>query len=289
MSSGLGARVLTALVLVPFVIALLGWGPWWGFPALVVVGVALSTQELLNILLAEETRKLRWFGVFCAVGVVVGCLCLWSPPARYGFPLMPAGLVIVVLLLQLATAWFLFSRGGAANQAVVPSYLALFCFGVLYTSLLGSHIALLSYLPEGRAISTNAWVFLLMTTTFLGDTMAYFFGRSIGGPKVFVAVSPNKTWAGVFGCAVGGVVGAFAISWILLPQLRWWDCVVIGVCTSILGQIGDFSESLMKRAHHVKDSGSLLPGHGGLLDRIDALLFNGPFIFYYATWVILAR
>lgn len=289
MSSGFGARVLTALVLVPFVVALLGWGPWWGFPVLAVLGVTLATQELLAILLVEETRNVRWFGVVCVVFVMVGFLLLWSPPARYGFPFMPAGMLIVVLLFQLATAFFLFARGASANQAVVPSYLALFCFGVLYTSLLGSHIALLSYLPEGRPVSSNAWVFLLMATTFLGDTMAYFFGRGIGGPKVFVAVSPNKTWAGVLGCAVGGVGGAFAVSWILLPQLLWWDCLVIGVCTSILGQIGDFSESLMKRAHKVKDSGSLLPGHGGLLDRIDALLFNGPFIFYYATWVVLAR
>ncbi|MCB9642820.1 MAG: phosphatidate cytidylyltransferase [Myxococcales bacterium] len=286
MSSGLGARVLTALVLVPLVVGLLGWGPWWGFPALAVVGVGLATHELLNILLVKEKKSLRLFGVFCNLVVMLSLLLLWSTPARFGFPFTPSGMVAVVLLFQVATAFFLFARGGAENQEPVPAYLALFCFGILYTSLLGSHVALLSFLPKGKP---NSWVFLLMFATFMGDTTAYFFGRSIGGPKVFPAVSPNKTWAGVVGCMVGGTAGAFLASWLLLPVLLWWDCLIIGIATAILGQIGDFSESLMKRAHKVKDSGSLLPGHGGILDRIDALLFNGPFIFYYATWVILVR
>ena len=289
MSSGLGARVLTSLVLVPLLIALLGWVPWWGFATLGVLALGLTASELLGMTLAEETAGMRLYGVVANMALIVGILLLWPSGAiSFGFPFTPPGLGLLSFFLMLTMAIFLFARG-SGKQESVPIHLSAMSFSFLYIGILGVHVLLLTRLPDGQSVSRNSWVFLALAATFLGDTMAYFFGRGFGGPKLYPAVSPKKTWAGLIGCMVGGVGGAFGVQWILLPKLLWWDCLIIGFACAILGQIGDFSESLLKRAYHVKDSGTILPGHGGLLDRIDALLFNGSFLFYYAVWVILAR
>jgi phosphatidate cytidylyltransferase len=239
--------------------------------------------------LAEETAGMRLYGVVANMALIVGILLLWpSGTISFGFPLTPPGLGLLSFFLMLTMAIFLFARGGGKQESV-PIHVSALSFSFLYIAILGAHVLLLTRLPDGHSTSRNSWVFLALAATFLGDTMAYFFGRGFGGPKLYPAVSPKKTWAGLIGCMVGGIGGAFAVQWILLPKLLWWDCVIIGLACAILGQIGDFSESLLKRAYHVKDSGTILPGHGGLLDRIDALLFNGSFLFYYAVWVILAR
>ena len=148
---------------------------------------------------------------------------------------------------------------------------------------------MLARLPDGLAVNRHGWVFLALGGTFMADTGGYFFGKLIGGPKMAPKVSPNKTWAGLCGCIVGGIGGAFAAQALLLPRLQWLDCVCLGLCIALVGQIGDLFVSLLKRAFGVKDTGAILPGHGGLLDRIDALLLTGPLIFYYATWFVLAR
>ncbi len=121
----------------------------------------------------------------------------------------------------------------------------------------------------------------------MADTGGYFFGILLKGPKLFPSVSPGKTWSGLAGCIIGATAGAFAVKFILLPTLSPSDCITLGTLVAIIGQVGDLAESLFKRAHQVKDASSLLPGHGGFLDRIDALLWTGPFVYYYILWFLV--
>ena len=124
-----------------------------------------------------------------------------------------------------------------------------------------------------------------LVITWANDTLAYFAGRFLGRHKLYPEVSPNKTWEGFFGGMVGSVVGMFIARAFFFPVFTVADCLVLGIVGGILGPIGDLCESMLKRAYGVKDSGRIIPGHGGILDRIDALLFNAPLVFGYVHFV----
>jgi len=134
--------------------------------------------------------------------------------------------------------------------------------------------------PEGLQ-----WVISALVITWANDTCAYFAGRLFGRHKLHPAVSPNKTWEGFAGGAFGSVAGMFVARWVAFPALTTVDCIALGLLGAVLGPLGDLCESLLKRAHGVKDSGTLIPGHGGLLDRVDALLFNAPAVYLYVIAV----
>lgn len=289
--SGLGKRFLTALIAVPLLIAIVGWLPWYAFGLVAIAALTLTMVELFSITLVEETPEMRRWGVVLGGATLTALVFSWQAPARYALGWSPPGLGIVVLVVMAVFATFLFGRGRRADLHPIPGRIGQMGFGILYIALLGTHIIWLTRLPHATGSYTHraAWVFLVLACVFLSDTGGYFFGKGLGGPKLYPSVSPNKTWAGLAGCIVGAGLGAFGTSWFLLPLLTPVDCILIGVGVGILGQIGDFSESLIKRAYQVKDSGSILPGHGGLLDRLDAMLFAGPFLFYYAVWIVLPR
>jgi phosphatidate cytidylyltransferase len=127
------------------------------------------------------------------------------------------------------------------------------------------------------------WVALAIAVTFGNDSGAYFTGRAFGRHKLAPAISPGKTVEGALGGLVASLVVTLIARSLFLPELSLRDCVMIGVPAAIVGPVGDLVESLLKRAAGAKDSGRLLPGHGGILDRIDALLFVGAYVFLYAT------
>lgn len=286
---GLGKRVLTSVVALPILIGLIGWVPWYGFSALVWVSITLSLSELFAMLMAQETPAFRRFSVAVGSAALAAMLLLWRAPKVYQLFWSPSTLWIVFLSLLIVAGFILFSRGASETLSEVPPHLTAMFFGVTYLSVCGAHIAYLARLPESSTSLLHGWVFFALGATFMTDTGGYFFGKFIGGPKMAPSVSPNKTWAGLLGCAVGAVGGSILAKLYLISALTWLDCVIIGVTFALIGQMGDLFMSLMKRAFKVKDTGSILPGHGGLLDRIDALLFTGPFLFYYAAWVVLPR
>jgi phosphatidate cytidylyltransferase len=153
-------------------------------------------------------------------------------------------------------------------------------FGITYAVLPLGYLALIRRHDHGAA-----WVFVVLTVTWIGDSFAFAGGHLLGRHKLYPAVSPGKTIEG----AVAGLAGSLAATAVAklwyLPSLTWLDCVLIALPGNLLGQLGDLCESLIKRGAGVKDSGALLPGHGGVLDRIDALLFVSPYVYAYATWV----
>jgi phosphatidate cytidylyltransferase len=131
------------------------------------------------------------------------------------------------------------------------------------------------------------WVILVFVVTWANDTLAFFAGRAFGRHRLLERISPKKTWEGFAGGAVGSVAGAFAVKALLLPAEPAWACLAMAAGGAVVGPAGDLAESLIKRGAGVKDSGRLIPGHGGLLDRIDALLFVAPWI--YGCALLLER
>jgi phosphatidate cytidylyltransferase len=152
--------------------------------------------------------------------------------------------------------------------------------GILYLGWLLSHFVALRGLDDGQN-----WVFLALFATFASDTTAYFVGRAWGRHKLAPTISPGKTWEGT----IAGFLGAIIVSLLFtLPlPLGYGQAILIGFLISLFGQIGDLTESLFKRKMGVKDSGRLLPGHGGFLDRIDSVVFAGVVVYYYVIWVVL--
>jgi phosphatidate cytidylyltransferase len=166
-------------------------------------------------------------------------------------------------------------------------------FGAVYCSMI-------AYLVPLRQIAApsvwgdlnwgkSGWVILVCVLSWWGDTGAYFFGRYLGKHKLAPRISPSKTWEGFFGGLAASVGAGFFTKLIILPSLPPADCVFIGLIAGILGPIGDLAESMLKRSFHVKDSSHLLPGHGGMLDRIDGLVFNGIVVYAYYFLVIAGR
>jgi phosphatidate cytidylyltransferase len=230
---------------------------------------ALTLREFLRMALPGERRAENTMvviaGVFCSVGLVY-------------FDSDHKLLSLVLPLLFICLLYLFLFR----DLRRVGAELALSCLGLLYVPLLLSHAALLRGLSEGRS-----WIAMVLLIVMTSDTLAYFIGRACGRHRLYEAVSPNKTIEGALGGLVGGVLGALLCEELLLAALCWADVMLLGIGIGIASQFGDLVESLLKRSFGVKDSGTLIPGHGGLLDRLDSLLFAFPVTYYYALWVAL--
>ncbi|MET0402334.1 MAG: phosphatidate cytidylyltransferase [Cystobacter sp.] len=152
--------------------------------------------------------------------------------------------------------------------------------GFLYGSVGLTAMCALRQMQDGLA-----WVIAALVITWANDTAAYFAGRFLGRHKLYPEVSPNKTWEGFAGGLVGSIAGMFVARAFFFPILTVTDCLFLGFFGGILGPMGDLCESMLKRAYGVKDSGRAMPGHGGILDRIDALIFNAPLTFVYVIFL----
>jgi phosphatidate cytidylyltransferase len=186
-------------------------------------------------------------------------------------------LVAVTLPALLAALWLLFRFRDIALAAREWSLLAA---GVLYVPLLISQLLLLRAGPSG-----TSWIFLLLIIVMAGDSAAFYVGSAWGRHKLYPAVSPNKSIEGAVGGLAGSVAGAFIARMTFFPQLTPADAIATALLLGLLGQLGDLFESLLKRSCGVKDSGTIIPGHGGILDRLDSILFAAPVAYWYAHFL----
>jgi phosphatidate cytidylyltransferase len=266
-------RVASAVVLVPIVVALT-WKGGWPFAALVAVGAAVAAAELVAMFAS--------FGVAEALGVAVaGALPLAAQVARDGLlpawgPLALAGAAIAVL------SAFLFRRVPLAD---VPRAAGAVALSWLWVGLLAATMVRLRAL-DGGGRPGFGWVLLAFAVTWGNDSAAYFAGLAFGRRKLYERISPKKSWEGAIGGVAGALAGAFLVRAFALPGLGVGTALAAALGGSVLGPLGDLSESMAKRAAGVKDSGRVIPGHGGVLDRIDALLFVAPWVYACA---LLAR
>ena len=260
--AGLGWRLITATFGIPVVLGVIYVG---GLVFMAVVGVALVTGY------AEFARALKLRGAgLIAVGVAT-----------------VAGLVVSARFADDGQAAVL-AIGAAASLVTlivageVPTRLdgwGLALAGVLYVGLLGQYLVLLRELPNGRD-----WLLLAIFTTFATDTGAYATGRLVGRHKLAPRLSPSKTVEGALGGLLAGAAGAVALGELLDLGEPAAATLALGGAAAVAGQLGDLAESLIKRSAGVKDMSSVLPGHGGVLDRLDSLLFVVPLVYFAARW-----
>jgi phosphatidate cytidylyltransferase len=185
---------------------------------------------------------------------------------------LAAGMVVALLVAALL-------QRGALEQA--PRSAGLAALGWGYAGLLPSAVVALRV----HESAGWQWVVLLFIVSWANDTLAYFAGRFLGKRPLAPRISPKKTWEGFWGGAAGSIAGAVAVKLLFLPAVSIPAVVVVGAGAAVLGPLGDLSESMLKRAAGVKDSGRVIPGHGGLLDRIDAVLFVAPWVVACAMWL----
>jgi phosphatidate cytidylyltransferase len=248
-------RALSAMVLGPLALACI-WLGAEAFTGMMALAVALLAWEWVH-LCGRRVRVLPGMAVPVAV-FAAGALAV-QDQVRWA---------LLVLALGFVVAWWFAHR--MAETLTQPALrLAL---GVLYIGLAG--IALIVLRQDGWAGRAN--VFFLFLVVWASDIGAYMAGRALGGPKLWAAVSPNKTWSGAGGGLLAALLVALAVAFAVDPAVRVLPVLAVAALLGIASQAGDLLESAIKRHFHVKDSSSLIPGHGGLLDRLDGLLAAAP-------------
>ena len=250
-------RVLTALVLIPLFCYLILWAPDVLFWAAAVGVAVLCFREYANLVALHEIPKPGIFGY--AAGMVI----IFAPQRE-------TALIVIIVLLAMTLAL----RSRELPDAL--PYAAALILGVLY--IFGS----LRCAIDLRAIS-RYWVLFALSLNWVGDIAAFYVGRAIGEHKMAPRVSPGKSWEGAVASAAASVIYAAVYFPRLLPAVPLLEAVGITVAANAAGQFGDLCESALKRGAGVKDSGTLLPGHGGWLDRIDSGLFALPVVYLLAS------
>lgn len=285
-------RVATAAVLIPLVVLLV----LWGSTALVAIGMALvillALFEFFALGDAIGQRAYRFWTAACALAVVyvqwiaaiapsyelAGGLALHREIGKIFFGVLPAVADVFFVFLLGVAALTLWTRRplveGLPAAGISSSGLILVALPLTYAIRL-----------HGQEIYGPKLLLFALLITWVGDTAAYFAGRGIGKHKLAPHLSPNKTWEGTIASFVGALlVGLVFSPWIIMPLPHLLAMAAAG---NVAGQMGDLLESAFKRSAGVKDSGSLLPGHGGVLDRIDALILTFPVVWYYWIWIYL--
>jgi phosphatidate cytidylyltransferase len=253
------SRVLVAAVGLPIVLGAAYLGGWWMFALVAVAGV-LALDELYRA--GRQFRPLTLAGFAGLLAVLAGC--------QLGGPgWMAAG---VVLTLPLAFVFVLFAE---TRQAATVS-LSFTVLGVVWIGLGLGHLVLLRDIPDNGRDA----LFAVLLAVFATDTFAYLVGRLVGRRKMAPSLSPGKSWEGFLGGAVGGIF----VTWVWLYSVEGfvsqWQAVALGAAVVVASTVGDLMESLFKRNVGIKDTGSLLGGHGGVFDRIDSILVAGPAGYY---------
>jgi phosphatidate cytidylyltransferase len=293
-------RVLTAVVLIPIVLLIVLRAP---VPVLALVAALvalLAIQELLKLSEAYQLRPFRW-PTYIFVGLFFLFMAV-SPPSK---PLLDTAIFIATIGFAAAIAPFVFLIVAMRRVDLTTGFPAAAVSALAFT-----YVALpLAFLVQIRQQWSGAFMLLyLLLVVWAGDIFAYFIGQSLGRHLMSPRISPKKTWEGALASLIASVgVGVLLYKYALpissafltvgLMQRRdgyfalqappLWSTLLLSAAINIAAQLGDLVESLIKRGAGVKDSGAILPGHGGMLDRIDALLFAAPVLWYYAAWQVM--
>jgi phosphatidate cytidylyltransferase len=255
-------RVYAALVFFPCFYVLVRFLHPIAFLLFVIAGILIAQYEYYRLYFSEQR------GPTIGLGLGLGLLSVLSfaMPAYLPSQGVATGIVGAILVSQLLT------RSDLKTRLLDSAVLA---FGVFYIAWLLGHLIAIRQLEDGASL-----IFFLFLVTWANDTAAYYVGRTWGRHLLAPIISPNKTWEG----AVGGMVGSIAAALIchawFLPSLTVMQAFGVSLLLGIAGPLGDLCESVLKRSAGVKDSGALIPGHGGVLDRVDSLIFTTP-AFYY--------
>lgn len=264
-------RLVTAAIFIPLIIILVWFGAPW-FSIFLAIVVLIGTFEFLRMTEGFDKRcPLTYFGLLWSLAIALS-------PYYKGTNILP---VVMASAVVVSLIWLLFY---SPREKAFHNW-AWMLAGVLYVGWMLSYWINLRTLGDGAS-----WVYLAMFSVFANDTGAFFVGRAWGKRPLALAISPGKTKEG----ALGGILSAIVVAIIIyqIPilfsysTLEYWQVILIGGLIGIFAQLGDLVESLLKRNIGVKESGNLLPGHGGVLDRFDSLIFVGAMVYYYALWIV---
>lgn len=277
--SSLAQRVVSALILLPIVIGLVWWSVW-SVAAIVGAAAVIGLLELYGAFRQGGYHPRVALGIASAVGLVAAV----TLSATTGRDLvLPAVTLVIIASLVLELTHH--------NQpGSLPAW-ALTLAGALYVAWLLSHFILLRTLASPlqpnvftllglRLESGAAWIYLILAITWVQDSAAYFVGKRFGRHKLAPVLSPKKTWEGAVGGTIGSIAAAIGFAPLFGLPVSPMQAALLGAVGALVGPLGDLAESMIKRQVGLKDAGNLIPGHGGILDRADSLLFTGPVLYY---------
>ena len=276
----LASRLIVAAIGIPMAVMIIYWGGWY-LGVLMAAASGLSASEYYAMAATRGSRPLRWLGI--SVAVVLPIVAT-AHPNYHDFAQVALSLIVAATLLALALVlWRRWPEGQPLTAAATT------IGGALYTGGTLSFWVLLRALPEQSSAAATAYhgaalLIFPIWVTWLGDSFAYGLGTRFGKSKLIEAVSPKKTVVGALAGLGGSVAVGALYSWLWLSGVPVYGLSMVGAAgvsalISPVGQIGDLAESVIKREAGVKDSSNLLPGHGGALDRLDALFFTVPFTY----------
>jgi phosphatidate cytidylyltransferase len=259
-------RIYTVLLVVPLLYGAIQYLPPMIFTVIVAIAGCLSLMELYRLCFQASYRPM-------AVGIgLCGCVALIVGPHEL-LPVQAALLAAVMAVLSIPVLLEAPLLDSLRQGALVLT-------GMLYIGLTLSYLVMIRLLPEGQSL-----LFFLLLVTWAADTGAYYVGTLYGQRALAPRISPKKTIEGLAGGLAGATITAYAARWWFVPELTYVDMVALALLLTLAGLWGDLVESAIKRSFGTKDSGGLLPGHGGMLDRLDSLLFTAPAFYYYVTFL----
>ncbi|MBW2563445.1 MAG: phosphatidate cytidylyltransferase [Deltaproteobacteria bacterium] len=263
-------RWITGIIALPFLIFFIVKGGAY-FVVLVGVVCLLSMWEFFSIV---SDAKGKVVSVIMIIGVLAGALIIIAASGS------SFNLVSGIIALNMIMCGLISIPQYKTNPNVLET-IKKQLQGIIYIPLLLSFLVLIRNQTDGMI-----WIFLILAVIFAGDTSAFYFGSYLGRHKLCPAVSPGKTIEGSIGGLAANLLVGSVVKFFFLPELPWAQSLFLFVAMGIAGQAGDLFESMLKRSSSVKDSGGLLPGHGGFLDRIDALLFAAPVAYFFKNYII---
>jgi phosphatidate cytidylyltransferase len=261
-------KAWTALMVIPPVIIVIAIFPPKVLTLMVLLATFFGLYEYYNLVLPHSKRIERLMGI--GLGLILSIIVSHGN-AKAVSPFF------VLILLSLSILFMATSK----NLSSTISNMGIMFFGIFYIGFLLSHVSLIRNRVDGRE-----WVLFLIATVWAGDISALLSGSFFGRHKLYPKISPNKTYEGLAGAIVGSISVALTFALLFIPRLEIYSCIMLAMGLGIFGQLGDFTESMLKRSVQVKDSGSLIPGHGGMLDRLDSFLFSAPFLHYFLLYLL---
>jgi len=257
-------RVITAFIGIPLLIGVIYLAPSWVFTILILFVALVGLNEFYSMMRPKVAEKVVFLNYLLTIALFFSLL----GKGPFYISILP-----LFVLFPLAPLIFSYPKHRAKMGDIGQIIM-----GPFYICLPLAFLAIIARLPQGQL-----WVFFILAVTFAGDICSFYSGRLLGRHKL-TQISPGKTWEGALGGLTANLISAGILGYLFFPSLSIISIMVLGIVIGICGQVGDLAESMLKRISNIKDSGKILPGHGGMLDRIDGLLFAIPVLYIYLNY-----
>jgi phosphatidate cytidylyltransferase len=267
-------RIIIAIIFIPFILYI-SYSGGLAFMSFVILLIFFGLIEFSSILRLKNISILRT--LFILSGILIG-ISVYYFDVRF-IPIILLVGIFISGLYQLVKNKFNFAIENLSS----------FLFGLIYVSVFFSFLILIREFPKVLGLEYQLgglWVIFIFFCLWLSDTLAYFIGTPFGKHKILPEVSPKKSWEGSMGGMAGAILAAIFSKIIFLKEIPFNQLLFLSILISIFGQLGDFVESSFKRSANLKDSSRIIPGHGGILDRFDSLLFTAPLVYFYLKFIL---